>query len=118
LSFSRGFALTASQLGVFLVPRDHPYVRRFEEQWNWYTYFFNAIAAKAFLELDLDAISRVDEVRRCWAQSWLEERDLPAISSGSYYVKSFRPVGEVPARLQCLGRGEVIRLCFKPPHTD
>jgi hypothetical protein len=117
LSFSRGFALTASQLGVFLVPRDHPYARRFEQQWNWYTYFFNAIAAKAFLELDLEALSRVDASRRRWVQSWLEERDLPAISSGSYYVKSFRPIGSIPARLQCLDRNGVIRLCFKPPQA-
>jgi hypothetical protein len=80
LSFSRGFALTASQLGVFLVPRDHPHARQFERQWNWYTYFFNAVAARAFLELDFDSIGRVDAARRCWVQSWLEDRNLPAIA--------------------------------------
>jgi hypothetical protein len=117
ISFSRGFALTASQLGVFLVPRDHPYVRRFEQQWNWYTYFFNAIAAKAFLELDFDAIGRADAARRRWVQSWLKDRSLPSIPSGSYYVKSFRPVGTIPAKLKCLTRDGLIRLCFKPPQT-
>ena len=43
ISFSRGFGLTASQLGVFLLHRDHPYRMRFETQWAWFTYFFNAL---------------------------------------------------------------------------
>ncbi len=48
ISFSRGFGLTASQLGVFLVHRDHPLRARFETQWQWFTYFHNALAARAF----------------------------------------------------------------------
>jgi hypothetical protein len=32
ISFSRGFGLTASQLGVLLVPEGHPRVQRFENR--------------------------------------------------------------------------------------
>lgn len=115
ISFSRGFGLTASQLGVFLVHRDHPYRLRFETQWTWFTYFFNAIAARAFLLLDLPSLEAVDAQRRIWVREWLERRGLPIIETGSYYVKSFRPVGEVPKALAPLQRGDLVRLCFKPP---
>ncbi len=59
ISFSRGFGLTASQLGALLAPDDHPLVRRFEAQWNWFTYLYNAIAARAFLALDLTELAAV-----------------------------------------------------------
>jgi hypothetical protein len=115
ISFSRGFGLTASQLGVFLIHRDHPFRKRFETQWNWFTYFFNALAARAFMLLDLPCLEAVDEARRSWVRDWLERRGLPAIDTGTYYVKSFRPIGEVPERLAPLKRGDLVRLCFKPP---
>jgi hypothetical protein len=115
ISFSRGFGLTASQLGVFLLHRDHPYRMRFETQWAWFTYFFNALAARAFMLLDLPALAVLDAQRRTWVKEWIESRGLPAIATGSYYVKSFRPIGEVPAALAPLQRGELVRLCFKPP---
>jgi hypothetical protein len=115
ISFSRGFGLTASQLGVFLIHRDHPFRERFETQWAWFTYFFNALAARAFMLLDLRTLDAVDTRRRAWVAEWLERRGLPSISTGSYYVKSFRPIGEVPASLAPLKRGDLVRLCFKPP---
>jgi hypothetical protein len=114
ISFSRGFGLTASQLGVFLVHRDHPYRIRFETQWTWFTYFFNALAARAFMLLDLPSLEAVDARRRIWVHEWLERRGLPVIATGSYYVKSFRPIGEVLSILAPLQRGSLIRLCFKP----
>jgi hypothetical protein len=117
ISFSRGFGLTASQLGVALVPRSHPYHDRFRRQWNWLTYFHNAIAAQAFLEFDIEAAQRVDRSRAEWVRRWLEERGLPPIPSGSYYVKSYRVDGEVPRHLEPLMRDNVVRLCFKPPQT-
>ena len=115
VSFSRGFGLTASQLGVALVHRDHPYARRFETQWRWLTYFYNAIAARAFMAIDVGAMREVDGRRRAWVRSWLEERGLPVVSTGTYYVKSFRLEGEVPEGLRPLVRGDVARLCMKPP---
>jgi hypothetical protein len=115
VSFSRGFGLTASQLGVALVPKDHPYRRQFHQQWTWFTYFFNAIAARAFMFLDLRRIEEVDEKRRWWVEQWLTRRELPAVASGSYYVKAFRPIGSVPDYLKPLERDGLIRLCFKPP---
>lgn len=115
ISFSRGFGLTASQLGVFLVPRDHPYRHRFESQWSWFTYFFNALAARAFMLLDLPSLEAIDARRRAWVREWLECRGLPVIETGSYYVKTFEPVGEVPGSLVPLQRGNLVRLCFKPP---
>lgn len=115
ISFSRGFGLTASQLGVLLAPADHPLVRRFETQWNWFTYFHNALAARAFLALDLAAVAAVDEARRAWVRSWLVARDLPAAGTGSYYVRSFRAEGAVADHLAPLARDGVVRLCFKPP---
>ena len=65
--------------------------------------------------LDLGALEAIDARRRIWVHDWLESRGLPAIATGSYYVKSFRPIGEVPASLAPLKRGELVRLCFKPP---
>jgi hypothetical protein len=49
--------------------------------------------------------------------AWLGERGLPAVPTGSYYVRSFRPVGEVPGQLAPLTRDGVVRLCFKPPQA-
>jgi len=115
ISFSRGFGLTASQLGVFLVHRDHPFRQRFSAQWNWFTYFFNALAARAFLALDEEQRRVVDGERRQWVTNWLCRHGLPAVESGSYYVKSFRVHGPLPLALQPLQRGAVVRLCFKPP---
>jgi hypothetical protein len=117
ISFSRGFGLTASQLGVALVPRDHPYRTRYAQQWEWFTYFFNGLAARAFLALDLDRVARVDAERRAWVRDWLRAKDLPAVESGSYYVKAFRPEGELPDALRPLSRDGLVRLCFKPPQT-
>jgi hypothetical protein len=115
ISFSRGFGLTASQLGVALVHRDHPYRQRHATAWCWFTYFYNALAARAFRALDLTRLVAVDRQRREWVLSWLEGRGLPALASGSYYVKSFRIEGEVPPHLRPLARDGVVRLCFKPP---
>jgi hypothetical protein len=70
ISFSRGFGLTASQLGVMLVPRDHPLRRRFRTQWEWFTYFYNAIAARAFMQIDISELQRVDNQRRQWVADW------------------------------------------------
>lgn len=117
ISFSRGFALTASQLGVILVHRDHPLRARLEPQWNWFTYFFNAIAARAFLRLDVSALQAVDNRRRQWVSDWLAARGLPVVSSGSYYVKSFQIEGQVPESLAPLARDGLLRLCFKPALT-
>jgi len=117
ISFSRGFGLTASQLGVFLVHRDHPFQRRFATQWSWFTYFHNAIAARAFLALDEKRRIAVDNQRRLWVIDWLNRHGLPAVESGSYYVKSFRIDGPVLPSLEPLWREEVVRLCFKPPQA-
>ena len=101
--------------GVFLVHRDHPYRVRFETQWAWFTYFFNALVARA------SCCSTCPHSRRSTPRGgsgfldWLENRGLPTIATGSYYVKSFRPIGEVPAILAPLQRGDLLRLCFKPP---
>lgn len=114
VSFSRGFGLTASQLGVILVHRDHPMRKKYETQWNWFSYFYNQIAAKTFLELDLESIQRVDEKRRHATVDWLKAHDLPVVDSGSYYVKSFQLVDDAPDRLKPLLRGDLLRLCFKP----
>jgi hypothetical protein len=117
ISFSRGFGLTASQLGVALVPREHPYRRRFATVWQWLTYFHNALAARAFRALDLERMAAVDRERRAWVAAWLRERGLPAIASGSYYVKSFRLASDVPESLRPLVRDGLVRLCFKPPQN-
>jgi hypothetical protein len=115
ISFSRGFGLTASQLGVFLVHRNHPYRARFHTQWAWFTYFFNALAARAFMLLDLSALEVVDVARRAWVRDWVVSRGLPLVETGSYYVKAFRPIGVVPEAYNPLVRGDVLRLCLKPP---
>lgn len=117
VSFSRGFGLTASQLGVVLVHPDHELRRRYHEQWNWFTYFFNLLAARAFLRLDPAELQAVDDRRREWVHAWLEQRGLPMVESGSYYVKSFRVEGDVPEALEPLARGDLLRLCFKPPYA-
>jgi hypothetical protein len=115
ISFSRGFGLTASQLGVALVRRDHPLRSRFARAWEWHTYFFNALAARAFLAIDAARLEAVDAERRRWVADWLHGHGLPVVESGSYYVKSFRPDGPVPEELRPLARDGVVRLCFKPP---
>jgi hypothetical protein len=114
VSFSRGFGLTGSQLGVALVHRDHPLRRSYEIQWNWLTYFFNGIAARAFMELDIEAIARTDKARRAWVSDWLTASGLPAVETGSYYVKSFRLAAPTPAAMGVLERDGLVRLCFKP----
>jgi hypothetical protein len=114
ISFSRGFGLTASQLGVALVPRDHPLLARLSSQWDWLTYFHNALAARAFLAIEPGRLEAVDRARRGSVLTWLGNRGLPVISTGSYYVKSFRLDGPVPDRLRPLARGDVVRLCLKP----
>lgn len=117
ISFSRGFGLTASQLGVFLIHRDHPFRQRFDQQWNWHTYFYNAIAVRAFRNTNLAKLKSVDDARRKWVNCWIEDHGLPVVRSGSYYVKSFTLNEEVPSVLQPLVREGLVRLCFKPPQT-
>jgi hypothetical protein len=117
ISFSRGFGLTASQLGVALVHEDHPFRERFATQWSWLTYFYNAVAARAFLAVDHAALAEVDAARRRWVLGWLAENGLPAVETGSYYVKAFRVDGAVPELLRPLTRDGVVRLCFKPPQV-
>jgi hypothetical protein len=115
VSFSRGFGLTASQLGVGLIHRGHPYREQFARQWEWFTYFHNALAASAFLEIDLAELQAVDALRRRCVLDWLGRRQLPVVATGSYYVKSFRLQDEAPEYLQPLVRDNLVRLCFKPP---
>jgi hypothetical protein len=117
ISFSRGFGLTASQLGVLLVPKGHTLAKRFAAQWRWFTYFYNAIAARAFVLVDGAALEKVDHTRRAWAAGWLAGRGLPVVTSGSYYVKSFRLDGELPESHRPLARDGVARLCLKPPQV-
>lgn len=114
ISFSRGFGLTASQLGVFLVQRDHPFVSQYRTQWEWFTNFYNAIAARAFMSLDLRALQAEDQQRRTWVDAWLSGRGLPSVTSGSYYVKAFRPTGVLPSYFAPLSREGIVRLCLKP----
>ena len=115
ISFSRGFGLTASQLGVMFVHREHPLKAQFDTQWRWFSYFYNRLAADAFLALDTEALSSVDQQRRRWVHGSLTQRGLPIVETGSYYVKSFRVEGELPADYDALRRDDVVRLCFKPP---
>lgn len=119
ISFSRGFGLTASQLGVMLVHRDHPLRAQYDSQWNWLTYFYNALAARAFMALDVDALQQTDKIRREWLHAWFEKTNLPNVESGSYYVRSFWVNETVPEILQPLVRlqehgSSLIRLCYKP----
>lgn len=117
ISFSRGFGMTASQLGVLLVHRDHPFRRRFSQQLEWFTYFHNALAARTFLEIDLESLTAVDAARRTWVHRWLEDHALPVVATGSYYVKSFQADAPIPPRLEPLVRDGLLRLCFKPPQV-
>ena len=95
--------------------RDHPFVKRFATAWAWHTYFFNAIAARAFLSIDFDRLAAVDEDRRRWVEASVRARGLPVLTSGSYYVRSFRCVGTPAPHLAPLVRDGIVRLCFKPP---
>ncbi len=117
ISFSRGFGLTASQLGVLLAPPGHPWVATYRRQWDWFSYFYNAVAAKAFLALDLEDLAAVDEQRRRWVSAWLSDRRLPDVGAGSYYIRSFRPQGPVAEHLRPLLRDGVLRCCLKPAPT-
>jgi hypothetical protein len=45
-------------------PEGHRLVQRFEAPWSWFTYLYNAIAARAFLALDLDSRRRPCMLRR------------------------------------------------------
>jgi hypothetical protein len=114
VSFSRGFGLTASQLGVLLVPPEHPWTAMYQRQWDWFSYFYNALAARAFLCVDLEAMAAVDGERRRWAATWLADRHLPDVVTGSYYVRSFRPDGAVAPHLRPLVRDGLVRCCLKP----
>ena len=71
----------------------------------------------AFLSLDLDRVARVDAERRDWVRDWLNAKGLPAVESGSYYVKAYHPEGELPESLRPLSRDGLVRLCFKPPQV-
>jgi hypothetical protein len=117
ISFSRGFGLTASQLGALLVPPGHPWATTYRRQWDWFTLFHNALAARAFLAIDTDALAEVDARRRAWTSRWLADRGLPDVESGSYYVRSFRPTGRVPDHLRPLVRDGLLRCCLKPTPT-
>jgi uncharacterized protein YggL (DUF469 family) len=44
------------------------------------------------MAIDLERIARVDDARRACVASWLERAGLPAVPSGSYYVKGI-PLG-------------------------
>lgn len=114
ISFSRGFGLTASQLGIILVHPNNPLRRKYDQQWNWFTYFYNSIAAKAFMNIDIAQLQKVDDMRRNWVFNWLENNSFPVVESGTYYVKSFRVKGEIPEYLKILCRNDLLRLCFKP----
>ena len=117
VSFSRGFGLTASQLGVLLVPPGHPFADRYRRQWDWFTYFYNALAARAFLAIDGDATAAVDGERRAWTTDWLVQRGLPDVATGSYYLRSFRVDGAPADHLRPLIREGVLRCCLKPTPT-
>lgn len=117
VSFSRGFGLTASQLGVLLVHKSHPLRARFKQQWEWHTYFYNAIAARAFMALDLREVARVDDRRRAATIAFLGAHGLPSEVRGSYYVKAFRTAGDIPRELAPLARDSLVRLCLKPDAT-
>jgi hypothetical protein len=59
--------------------------------------------------------SPVDDARRAWVRRWLAERGLPALDTGSYYVRAFRAEGAVADHLAPLCRDGIVRLCCKPP---
>ncbi|VAW81557.1 hypothetical protein MNBD_GAMMA12-2511 [hydrothermal vent metagenome] len=114
VSFSRGFGMTASQLGVILVHKDNPLRKRYDQQWKWYSYFYNQIATRTFMQINGEDLSVVDDRRRVEVSDWLTSKGLPVVGSGSYYVKSFRPEGDLPDYFRPLMRGKLLRLCFKP----
>lgn len=114
VSFSRGFSLTASQLGLILVHPDHPLLK-WRKNWEWFSYFYNALAARAFMHIDLEEVDRIHALRRREVEEWHSRRGMPLEASGSYYVKSFRVEGELPAAYAPLMlHGGLLRLCFKP----
>jgi hypothetical protein len=51
------------------------------------------------MALDIGVLDQVDAARRHWVSSWLRSNGLPTVEKGSYYVKSFRLGGAVPAGL-------------------
>jgi hypothetical protein len=115
ISFSRGFSLAASQIGLMLVHRDHPLLAKNRKAWEWFSYFYNAVGAHAFMALDLDAVERVHEVRRAEVAEWHRRTGMPYQASGSYYVKSFEVDGELPEVYKPLMIHDgLLRLCFKP----
>jgi hypothetical protein len=113
VSFSRGFALTASQLGLLLVPpsRTLPGARGC---WDWFTLFYNALGARAFMEIDTAEVDRVSALRREEVRTWHSGAGLPYQAAGSYYVKAFTVQGDLPGAYAPLLRDGVVRLCFKP----
>lgn len=115
VSFSRGFGMTASQLGVVLVPEGNEDFETFHRQWEWFTYFHNQFAARAFALIDHETLSAVDRSRRDWVADWLRENALPETGTGTYYVKSFAVEGDLPEHFRPLVRDDLVRLCFKPP---
>jgi hypothetical protein len=56
---------------------DHPLRTRLATAWGWHSYYSNALAARAFLALDLDRVQAVDAKRRRWVGDWLTARGLP-----------------------------------------
>jgi hypothetical protein len=115
VSFSRGFSLTASQLGLIFVHRSHPLLAERRKNWEWFSYFYNAVAARAFMEIDPDEVERVHAVRRREVAEWHARTGMPYQAAGSYYVKSFRVEGELPeAYAPLLLHAGLLRLCFKP----
>lgn len=115
VSFSRGFSLTASQVGLIFVHRTHPLLARWRKNWEWFSYFYNAVGARAFMHLDLDEVERIHEVRRREVAEWHARSGMPYDPRGSYYVKAFQVSGELPAAYDpLLLHAGVLRLCFKP----
>jgi hypothetical protein len=114
VSFSRGFGLTISQLGVVLVHRQNKLLGQLKRQLDWFTYFYNRFAASTFQLVDPTALQAVDSQRRLWVSDWLRTHGLPVIRSGTYYVKSFAVDADIPW-LRPLTRDGIVRLCFKPP---
>jgi hypothetical protein len=114
VSFSRGFGLTISQLGVLLVHRENKLLVSLKRQLDWFTYFYNRFAASAFQLINPGELHAVDDRRRRWVSDWLEARGLPVVDSGTYYVKSFTVDAVIP-ELRPLMRDGIVRLCFKPP---
>ena len=114
VSFSRGFGLTISQLGVLLVHRENTFLEPLKRQLDWFTYFYNRFAALAFQLVEPEGIQKVDDQRRRWVSDWLGVHGLPMVDSGTYYVKSFAVDAEIP-ELHPLTRHGIVRLCFRPP---